>query len=283
MQTLTLAPDFDLNDRLTVFQSALYQTNATCLDCSATMVLLDPCWLPHEVEEIKKFTEAKRKETLAIIFTHSDYDHIIGYGAFPDAFVIASQLFCARPDKEVALDRIRSFDHQYYLSRNYPLIYPEVDFCMENDGATYQAGDVLLHFFLAPGHTSDGLMVVAPDLKLCIAGDYLSDVEFPFIDDFSAYRKTLLKFEELVRRFSITTVIPGHGSVATGSDAIARRLEDSHRYLNLLAEYPDPNHPTFLAHLKEKYQHIPSLLTEHQKNIRRFLEQRAQSQYEMRS
>jgi hydroxyacylglutathione hydrolase len=74
-----------------VFQSALFQTNTTVVTTDDMVLLVDPNWLPLEIAEIRQFVETQSggKKPIYLLFTHSDYDHIIGYRA----------LYCTRlPD-----------------------------------------------------------------------------------------------------------------------------------------------------------------------------------------
>ncbi|RQW20378.1 hypothetical protein EH196_09665 [Bacillus sp. C1-1] len=40
---------------LTVFQSALYKTNAAIVETNDAIIMTDPNWLPTEVDEIKDY------------------------------------------------------------------------------------------------------------------------------------------------------------------------------------------------------------------------------------
>jgi hypothetical protein len=102
-----------------------------------------------------------------------------------------------------------------------------------------------VYFYLAPGHTSDGLWAIIPSLPeentnlkkgIWIAGDYFSNIEIPLIDySVAAYQKTVQKAFSLIASFpSIEYMIPGHGDVATSHQAISGRIQTDRRYLTLL-------------------------------------------------
>ena len=96
---------------LTVFQSTLYQTTTAIIQTEEAIILTDPNWLPSEVKLIQQFVnENIGSRQLYIIFTHSDFDHIIAAGAFPNAITIAAKEFVSRADKEKVLNEIRLFD-----------------------------------------------------------------------------------------------------------------------------------------------------------------------------
>ena len=224
------------NENITVFQSVLYQTTSAVVKTKQAIILTDPNWLPNEIDEIKAYIRSiigGRK--LFIIYTHSDYDHIIAAGAFPNATTIASEAFVNRPDKEKVLEEIRQFDAQYYIQRDYPIIYPTIDIVIKDDGQIVELEDVACTFYLAPGHTEDGLFTVVEPYGILLAGDYLSDVEFPFIEEWESYKNTLQKAAAIISDKKIQTLVPGHGRVTNDFMEIQKRVDESMLYLNNLA------------------------------------------------
>ncbi|WP_083886302.1 MBL fold metallo-hydrolase [Paenibacillus sonchi] len=203
---------------ITLFQSELYETNSLVIESAEHVLVVDPCWLPREVEEIRQYVSGiLGGKRLLLLFTHSDFDHIIGYGAFPEAEIIASRGFADKSleARETILEEIRAFDDGYYLRRPYAIAYPIVDHIMERDGQEMVFGELRLTGYIAPGHTDDGLFTVVDSHGLFIAGDYLSDVEFPYIYDSStAYEATLDSVEQIIARHPVPLLIPGHGEAA---------------------------------------------------------------------
>jgi hydroxyacylglutathione hydrolase len=216
------------DSNVTIFQSALCQTNSTVVHTDDVVLVVDPGWLPEEVTAIRQFVDSVRgRKPLFLVFTHSDYDHIIGYRAFEPNKIFASQAFDDNPDKVAIMQQIQAFDQSYYVERNYPMEYPEADFLVFKDGVQYRQGHTRLTFYLTPGHTADSMMMIVWQLGLCIAGDYLSNVEFPFIYHSSVdYEETLNKMPQIHDRNWFTRLIPGHGAPALSiNDWLRRRLE----------------------------------------------------------
>lgn len=220
---------------IALFQSDLYETNSLVVETSDYVLVADPCWLPREVEEIRQYVEGIRAgRKLLLLFTHSDFDHIIGYGAFPEAEVIASRAFADKStaEQESILEQIREFDDSYYLRRPYELTYPVVDHVMEADGQVMTFGDIILTGYSARGHNNDGMFTLIEPLGLFIAGDYLSDVEFPYIEDSSvSYEETLHKVELIIARNPITLMVPGHGETTSSLNEIRRRRDAGLNYI----------------------------------------------------
>jgi glyoxylase-like metal-dependent hydrolase (beta-lactamase superfamily II) len=203
-------------DNLTVFQSALFLTNAAVIDGLDFVLVIDPTWLPQEVEEIAHYVSSIRADCpVYLLFTHSDFDHILGAGAFPDATTIASQAFIDNPDKERKVSQILAWDSEYYIRRPYEIRYPEIDISIVDDGQAVTIGETRLTFYHAPGHNLDGLFTVIEPQGILIAGDYLSDIEFPYIYHSStAYETTLAKLDLILEKHKVNILVRVYQIVA---------------------------------------------------------------------
>lgn len=252
--------------KITVFQSALYQMTTTAIVTKHHVVLVDPGILPHEIEEIKAFiTKQAAQRKLSIVYTHQDFDHIIGAGAFPEAQVIVSRSFTQVSNCEELVEELKQFDQSFYLERSYEHLYPQADYTIEEDGQSLTFDDLTLFFYLAPGHTDDGLFIMIEPLQVLIAGDYLSDIEFPFINShYKDYVQTLNKANQLLVEYEIETLIPGHGTVATGSLEVLLRLKEAQAYLASLFNHHSLK--LFEAELRQQYQFYDGMIHEHTHN-----------------
>ncbi|MFY4776679.1 MBL fold metallo-hydrolase [Metabacillus sp. RGM 3146] len=255
---------------VTVFQSALYQTTSTVVRTNDLILIVDPTWLPNEVKEIQAYVQEIRDDLpLYLLFTHGDFDHIIAYKAFPDAKVIGSKGLAKHPEKEKKVEMILSFDQQNYIRREYPAEFPVIDIVAENDGQQHTVGSTTLHFYLAPGHSQDGLLTIVEPMGIWIAGDYLSDFELPFIyDSTKAYLDTLGKFRKLLEKYEVNLLIPGHGHATAIKEDAETRIEMAERYIHTLIEATANNDNEELNNL-ENQMAFPSSFTKecHQKNI----------------
>lgn len=254
------------NNGITVFESALYRTTSTVIELNNAIIIIDPNWLPIEIDFIVDFIdEHYPSHDQYLLFTHSDYDHIIGYGAFPNAVVVASQYFANNPKKEEIIQQILYFDHEYYIKRNYPISYPKVDIEITKDGQTVNIDGIELVFYDALGHVLDGLFIVIPDKKCWIAGDYLSNIEIPFIDhDYREYLITIEKASEILENHhELDLLIVGHGDVAKNRAEIERRIQLDTTYLNALGNREDFD----FKNLIKQYSDNPNMLKAHEKNV----------------
>jgi hydroxyacylglutathione hydrolase len=223
---------------VSVFQSGMFQLNSTVVRTEDMVFVVDPGYLPDEIDEIRLHVEnIKGKRPVYLFFTHSDYDHIVGFGAFPGAKTIASKEFVESPLQESQIEDLIKYDDEFYISRPYPVEYPKIDHVIESDGQQLVIGDTVLSFYQALGHNNDGLLAVVGSLNLLIAGDYLSDIEFPFVYyRYYEYEKTLKTFQRLVNENLNFVLIPGHGSVTEETSEIQNRIDDSNEYLQLVKD-----------------------------------------------
>ncbi|GAB4494437.1 MAG: hypothetical protein OHK0019_20750 [Saprospiraceae bacterium] len=223
---------------ITIFQSALFQTNSTVVKTEEFVLVVDPAWLPEEVAAIRQYVEDIRGErSVFLVFTHSDYDHIIGYKAFKADKVFMSKAMAENPNKENIVEQALDFDEKYYIERPYPIEYPQGDFLVYRDGVQYRQGQTKMTFYLTPGHTADSMMLIVWQLGLCIAGDYLSNIEFPFVYQSSVeYVKTLEKLPRIHDRNWFTRLVPGHGDPALSINDWLQRRTESLAYIYALRE-----------------------------------------------
>ncbi len=256
-------------NNITVFESALFRTTSTLYHNKDLILLVDPTWLPTEIGDIRQAVDAlKDGRPIYLLFTHSDYDHILADQAFPEAQTIASQAFVNNPDKEKVLQQIIDFDESYYLKRDYPIVYPSIDHPIHQDGQSLIIGSTTLTFYLAPGHNPDGLFTVVDTAGLWIAGDYLSNIEFPYLYHSStAYETTLAKTELILATLDFQLLVPGHGDVATTKEEVLLRKKESLDYIHQL-RFCISNETQFdLEALWKRYDFPVGMLPFHKGNV----------------
>ena len=98
------------------------------------------------------------------------------------------------------------------------------------------SGDEALELELHPaeGHTSDGTAFFARARGLLVVGDYLSQLEIPWLNPpgtLAEYRATLARLTPLVEAAEV--VVPGHGPTSDRDTALRLIAEDG-AYLDAL-------------------------------------------------
>lgn len=219
---------------LTVFESALYRTTTSVLNLGTAWFLVDPNWLPQEINFIRDYIyNQDNRRDIYLLFTHSDFDHILGYGAFPEAVTIAHRNFVDHPFHNKTVQDILDFDDSLYISRPYDIKYPEIDIVIDKEGQTLKLGNQDIVFYSARGHIRDGMMACLIESQICIAGDYLSNIEIPWVEySFKEYYLTLRRFEENIRNYHICGLIPGHGDYTSSVKNIEERLAWDMQYIS---------------------------------------------------
>lgn len=256
------------SEGLTVFQSALFQTNSTVVAGQGFVLVVDPAWLPQEVEEIAKYVgQVHDGRPVYLLFTHSDFDHILGGGAFPGAITLAGQKFVDNPEKEQSVQKVHAWDSEYYVNRPYDIRYPEIDIVAARDGQELVIGRTRLTFYGAPGHNPDGVFTVIEPQGILIAGDYLSDIEFPYISQSSAaYEETLGTIGLILAHHAIRVLVPGHGRVATDPQEMQQRRHQSTAYILALRRHLSSEDQAAMDALLEGYAFPEGMKTFHEAN-----------------
>jgi glyoxylase-like metal-dependent hydrolase (beta-lactamase superfamily II) len=226
--------------------SLLWQTQCAVMRSAGAVLVIDPGFLPHEIEAAKSLADevAGAGADRYLVLSHSDFDHIVGVPYFPDWTIVASARWDRRNERR-ARAALRSFDGGYYIERERPLtdaVRPDRE--IRQDGEEI-AGCL---FYQLSGHTRDGLACYHPGSGALIVGDYLSDCEFPFIYVSAlAYRETLAKLRRLADDLRPAMLVSQHGRPAVGRAAIERRLRESSDYLErLMAAAPAAASPAEL-------------------------------------
>ncbi|MBN6205469.1 MBL fold metallo-hydrolase [Ralstonia pickettii] len=257
------------NANVTVFQSSLVQTNSTVIQTEDMILVVDPAWLPKEVEQLKNEVSGKRNgRPVYLLFTHSHFDHVLGYGAFENSQTIASEGVAANPDKEKVIKKIKDFDDEIYQHRNYEIQYPKIDHLVREDGQKIKIGTTELTFYKSPGHTADGIFTLIDSLGVFIAGDHLSDVEFPFIEDSRDYEETLIKSEWITQNHPVKLLVPGHGQPVEDPEEIHRRQQNDLMYIRELRKsISGGENSRDLDKYINQYQFIDGMKRNHYNNI----------------
>lgn len=226
-------------------------TNSTILLGDGAF-LIDPGWMPDELEHIASFVDDRGQTVVGGFATHAHFDHLLWHPRFGDAprWASARTAELARLERETLVEQLGAgFPH--------PLVelMGRVDAVADAipDPAGFEV-ELLVHDGHAPGHTALWL----PRERILIAGDMLSDVELPlpfWPDDLPAYLAALDVLEPYAAQAEI--VVPGHGHV--GSDALAR-LDADRRYLDdVIREGRSDDPRRANPGMDEEYRHLVQL------------------------
>jgi glyoxylase-like metal-dependent hydrolase (beta-lactamase superfamily II) len=259
------------NEAVTVFQSALQMTTSTVVETDSAIFVADPCWLPAEVEEIRRWVSQHRNgRPLFVLFTHSDFDHIVGYGAFREGKVVASKFFKDNPGKHHIIDQIRDWDNQQYIRRPYEPQFPRVDYVIDHNDQKETFADEIVSFRFARGHNPDGMFTLFHEQGLLLAGDFLSDFELPLVNhSLEEYQTSLARARDWITSLKVKMLVPGHGAPTMDVQEMLCRIETAGDYLRRLEKAVRAADPDGLKALGEEFV-FPSKFTRegHAANVR---------------
>ncbi len=225
MRAIALHPD------VLVATSAVLQVNCVIVrgpvEGEAETFVIDSPVLPDELQSLPALLEQARfPSPSGLLATHGDWDHLLGRLAFPGL-----ALGCAESTAErlraspgEAQRELRAFDKDLLIERPRPLAFGSVQ-ALPVPGRC-AVGDRELELHPAEGHTQDGMAILIPWARVLVAGDYLSTVEPPTLNDGGdrdTYLATLERLRPLVS--CAEHIVPGHGP-----------MMDSERALGVLEE-----------------------------------------------
>lgn len=209
-----------------VATSRVMSTNSIVLTGEADALLIDPAWMPDELDALADEITALGVRVVGGFATHAHHDHLLWHPGFGDAprwaSDVTAQLAASERDALVAA-----------LGSDFPAELVELMGRVRGVGSgipsdSLPAGvdvELIVHHGHAPGHTA--LWLERP--RVLIAGDMLSDIELPLPfdpDDLPAYLAALDTLAPYAAKAQV--VVPGHGSV--GADA-RDRLAADRRYI----------------------------------------------------
>jgi glyoxylase-like metal-dependent hydrolase (beta-lactamase superfamily II) len=233
-----------------IHQSELLQNNTVVAQGRAGVLLVDPGITGSEMVCLANDLRELGQTAVAGFSTHPDWDHVLWHAELGEAprygtarcaafmrDVLSDASWKARAAEglppevagEVPLDR-------YGLITGLPAETAQIPW----DGPQVR---IIEHPAHAPGHAA----LLIEEHGVLVAGDMLSDVLIPMLDDFNNtndpvedYRVGLRLLESVAD--DVDVLIPGHGSVA-GADQLRARIDQDRAYVHALRDGRAPDDP----------------------------------------
>jgi glyoxylase-like metal-dependent hydrolase (beta-lactamase superfamily II) len=233
-----------LHSDVIVFVSDVWQTTCTAVRAADEGFVIDSPVYPEELRALPGVLEQANFPVSGLLATHGDWDHLLGWLAFPGAALGCAESTAERLDREpgAAQRRLREFDAEHYVPRPAPLALGTLQ-SLPVPGKLELGSAHELEVFEATGHTADGVAYWLPWLGVLVCGDYLSPVEIPMLSpggSLEAYRATLDRLSELLA--AAEWVVPGHGDPVAVERAREIAAEDR-AYLEALGADPSTAEP----------------------------------------
>ena len=208
----------ELADGVWVTTSRRELTTSTVLVNGDRALLIDPGWEPDELAALADWLDHHALRVVGGFATHAHYDHLLWHPRFGNAPRWSSTA-TANAAAENRAELVNS------LGPDWPAeLAPLVGRLAPTTHLDWPGVELITHDAHIAGHTALWLT----DLEVLIAGDMLSDIEIPLLENSSAaeYLAGLELLRTVARRAQL--IIPGHGH--PGSDG-AHRWQADHDYL----------------------------------------------------
>jgi glyoxylase-like metal-dependent hydrolase (beta-lactamase superfamily II) len=231
-----MTPWTDLGDGIHVRQSRAFLMNSVLLLHSEHAVVVDPGILPSELDDLAARVKASGAKAVTLVFTHAHWDHVLGKAWWPTARTIAHDRFPA--DLERSMQWIHAdadataAEHGETWAKKFEPFHPKE---LLSGLRFSKLGPWRLVFRDAFGHSDSQMSIHLPEQRTLIAADMLSDIEVPTLNTApSVYIATLQTLLPVAAGNPIETLVPGHGSIARGAEAVAERFRRDLEYLETL-------------------------------------------------
>ncbi|WP_084965324.1 MBL fold metallo-hydrolase [Thermoactinospora rubra] len=256
-----------------VHQSEFVQTNAVAVQGRAGVLLIDPGVTGSEMDCLANDLRELGRPVVAGVSTHPDWDHLLWhpglgeaprYGTARCAATVRDQLSDPGTKDRIAADLLET-----EIAGQVPLDLlglitglPAETTQFHWDGPTVR---IIEHQAHAPGHAA----LLIEERGVLVAGDMLSDVLVPMLDDgdpaiaIEEYLTALRLFEGVAS--DVDVVVPGHGS-AGGSGQVRARIELDRAYVRALRDGRDPGDPRIGPSAKPGWEWVSDI---HEGQLRR--------------
>ncbi len=233
-----------------VHQSELLQNNAVVVQGPAGVLLVDPGLTGEEMTCLAHDVRELGQPVVAGFATHPDWDHVLWHaelGEVPRYGTVrcAELMHQLRSDPNWKARVAEGLPEEiaddvpldpFGLITPLPAGAAEIPW----DGPPVR---VIEHPAHSPGHAA----LLVQDRGVLVAGDMLSDLFIPMLDDFDnandPVEDYLVGLQVLEGAASgVEVVVPGHGSVGWG-DQVRSRIDQDRAYMHALRDGRTPNDP----------------------------------------
>jgi glyoxylase-like metal-dependent hydrolase (beta-lactamase superfamily II) len=241
-------------DGVSTHQSELLRNNTVVVQGDHGVLLVDAGITASEMTCLASDLRNQKQPVVAGFSTHPDWDHVLWHPDLGDAPRYGTEK-CASAMRELRA----TTDWRARVTEGLP---PEIadDVPLDLFGliTALPAGTTRLpwdgpdiRIIEHPAHSQGHAALLIADRGVLVAGDMLSDVFIPMLDDFAGATDPLEDYLGGLRRLvdaapDVDVVIPGHGSVGRGDDVRAR-FERDRAYIEALRDGRDPHDPRLIS------------------------------------
>jgi hydroxyacylglutathione hydrolase len=200
--------------------------------------LIDPGVFPPELQRIHNFVEKEKLKKVHLLLTHTHGDHISGWMTFKESPIYVHR--CVVEKSQQVRDNDVRYLQGMYRKQGYEdfdqLAFPEQAILVD-EGKFISVEPHSFAFFHVPGHSVDMTSIIIPEERLMLSGDMLIQTPVPFIlHSIVQYWHSLKRLKQLVLKYEIDCLIPGHGKPAKLQSEIISRIENEQKYVKKLVQ-----------------------------------------------
>src|SRR5690242_14640609 len=220
-------------DGVWVRQSEWVWSNAVVVRAESGLVLVDPGIDGSDLTQLADDVDRLGVPVVAGFSTHPHWDHLLWHSRFGDVPRYATSAGA----QAAAAARERAQTMAAESASGIPLELIGLVTSLPADGGPVP-GEIIEHQAHSTGHAA----VLLADRGVLLAGDMLSDVLIPVLDprrpgQVGAYQTALDRLQVAAGHADV--LVPGHGSVAAGSE-VAARLAADRAYIDALRRGTEP-------------------------------------------
>jgi glyoxylase-like metal-dependent hydrolase (beta-lactamase superfamily II) len=240
----------EVADGVLVHRSELLRNNTVVVDGPSGVLLVDPGLTDGEMTCLARDLAESGRSVAVGFATHPDWDHVLWHAELGEAPRYGTAR-CAEVMRELRSGadwEARAADalppeiagevplELFGLLAGLPAGASEVPW----DGPRVR---IVEHPAHSPGHAA----LLVEHSQVLVAGDMLSDVFVPMLDDFTDTNDPVEEYLDGLGLLAavaegVEVVVPGHGSVG-GTDELTVRLERDRAYLHALRDGRAPDDP----------------------------------------
>lgn len=192
-------------------------------------VVIDPGLSEKEIHALAHTVQQKGWNVQTVILTHGHWDHVLGAEAFPNARIIAQQIYLTSPRNDPA-GIARIVEKTPDLGRTVPFKMPVPSETFDEQ-MQVKVGVLSLDLVHTPGHAPDHLFVYDRASGTVWTADMLSDEEIPYvIDNLGSYVETLQK----IHADDFHWLVACHATATNDRTEIHARIASDRTYISEL-------------------------------------------------
>jgi glyoxylase-like metal-dependent hydrolase (beta-lactamase superfamily II) len=180
---------------------------------------VDACNHADEGQAMADFIRERGATPDRLALTHGHGDHILGSGAFRDADIYA-HILCSRTIGA----GLPTWADRYFAGNlkqaEAAIAAPNVTF---DATLSIDLGQKTVRLFATPGHCSDAVCVYLEEDRVLCAGDTVVTCIVPAINDGNS--RQLEATLRSLTHLDVSILVPGHGPLLHGAEAVREHLE----------------------------------------------------------